>query len=298
MPKIDPEPTALLDREEYVEQAHFFRALGERLPKNEPLQEVLVQVREEVLATTKLPMAIDFLLGELRHCGEMASAMEQLAHYFTSFQTYVIAEAENERGRFDMRVAVEILRFEAEYRAAGASSPGAFMYQFEALCRNRLRYEPGLDALVQDPIYNQPWREWLKTVRRQIGIVDFADLVYVRSQHYVNDRLRRRQEVDPDCPVLFGEKEGKIAVANRRKDPLYLFAALQRHLGYPQVPRPKPVDETPQLIPQLLRRLERLEIRIKLLEDEQKGGIDITKFYGPPGSLPGSLPDGAPPPID
>ena len=174
--------------------------------------------------------------------------------------------------------------------AAGASSRGAFMYQFEALCRNRLRYEPGLDAMVQDPIYDQPWREWLKTVRRQIGIVDFADLVYVRSQHYVNERLRRRQEIDPDCPVLFGEKEGKIAVANRRKDPLYLFAALQRHLGYPQVPRPKPVDETPQLIPQLLRRMERLETRIKLLEDEQKGGIDITKFYGPPGSLPGHCP--------
>jgi hypothetical protein len=26
--------------------------------------------------------------------------------------------------------------------------------------------------------------------------------------------------------------------------------------------------------------MERLEKRIKLLEEEQKGGIDITKFYG------------------
>ena len=38
--------------------------------------------------------------------------------------------------------------------------------------------------------------------------------------------------------MLFGEKEGRIAMANRRKDPLYLFSALQRHLGYPSVPRP------------------------------------------------------------
>ena len=110
----------LLDREEYVEQAHFFRTLGERLPKNQPLQDLLGQVREEVLATTKLPMAIDFLWGELRHCGEMASAMAKLDHYFTPFQTYVIAEAEDERGRFDMRVAIEILRFEAEYRSTGS----------------------------------------------------------------------------------------------------------------------------------------------------------------------------------
>ena len=84
--------------------------------------------------------------------------------------------------------------------------------------------------------------------------------------------------------MLFGEKEGKIALANRRKDPLYLFAALQRHLGYPPVPRPAPADDTPQLIPQMMRRMERLETRIKLLEEEQKGGIDLTRFYGLPGA--------------
>ena len=44
---------------------------------------------------------------------------------------------------------------------------------------------------------------------------------------------RRRTVAPPEKPMLFGEKEGKIAWANRKKDPLYLFAALQRHLGYP-----------------------------------------------------------------
>jgi hypothetical protein len=275
----------LLDRDEYIEQAYFYRALGERLPHNMPLQELLAQLRDEVLSTTKLPMALDFLLGELKHRGEISSGMRKLAHYFTTFQTYVVSEGEDERGRFDLRVAFEILRYEVEYRAAGASRPGAFLYQFEALCRNRLRYEKGLDAMAQDPIYDEAWRKWLETVRRQVGIIDLADLVYVRSQHYANDRIRRFGELDTSEPILFGEKEGKIALANRRKDPLYLFAALQRHLGYPHVPRPQPIDETPQIIPQLLRRMERLDTRMKLLEDEQRGGIDLTRFYAPPGQL-------------
>ena len=97
-------PTKPLDREEYVEQAHFFRALGERLASNVPAQEVLASVREEVLATTKLPLAIDFLLGELRHAGSVGPAMAQLPHYFTPFQAFVIQESENERLRFEIYV--------------------------------------------------------------------------------------------------------------------------------------------------------------------------------------------------
>lgn len=80
-------------------------------------------------------------------------------------------------------------------------------------------------------------------------------------------------------PILFGEKEGKIAWANRQKDPMYLFAALQRHLGYPTAPRIKRIDETREQIPLILRKLERLELRIKLLEEEAREGLDITKFY-------------------
>ena len=55
--------------------------------------------------------------------------------------------------------------------------------------------------------------------------------------------------------------------------------ALQRHLGYPSVPRLEPPDALPQLLPQLARRLERMEHRVKLLEEEQRGGFDLTKFY-------------------
>jgi hypothetical protein len=57
-------------------------------------------------------------------------------------------------------------------------------------------------------------------------------------------------------------------------------------LGYPFAPRLKRPDETREQIPLVLRRLERLELRIKLLEDESKEGIDITKFYAQDGKPP------------
>jgi hypothetical protein len=276
----------MLDREEYVEQEYFFRTLSERLPKNMPLQELLRQTREELLATTKLPLAIDFMRAELEHSGVLAPAMERLSHYFTPFQGYLVAEAENERGRFDTRIALEILRAEAEYRARDVTPQGLFVFQFEALCRNRLRYDQGLGAIADDPLYDQDWRAWILTVRRQIGLIDFPDLLYVRSEDYQARRARREGgQVEPEAAVLFGEKEGKIAAANRGKDPLYLFAALQRHLEYPQVPRPKPQDDSAEVLPQVLRRLERLETRIKLVEEEQRGGIDLTKLYERPPEL-------------
>jgi hypothetical protein len=274
----------MLDREEYIEQAHLFRTLGERLADNVPMQELMDHVKQEILSTTRLPMAIDFLLTELRHIGMMSSAMERLPHYFTPFQTYVMQEAESERGRFDLRIAVAILRHEADYRSKGPIPQAMFMYQFECLCRNRLKYDPGLAAIAGDPIYDANWQEWIRELRHRIGMVDFADMIYVRSQFNIVHRTRPGEEPPvPEKPILFSEKEGKIAWANRRKDPLYLFAALQRHLGYPAVPRPKRPDESRNLLPLLNLRVEKLESRLKLLEEEgRKGGIDLTKLYGKP----------------
>jgi len=272
----------MLDREEYVEQVHLFHAMTERMQTQVPLQELLVNVREELLATTRLPMAIDFMLAELKHCGAMGYAMERLGHYFAPFQTYVIREAEQDGGRFDMRVALSILEREAQYRSEQCPPQGLFLYQFEAVCRNRMRYDPALSAMALDPVYDERWRSWILTVRRQIGLVDLADLIYVRSDYYRQQNPTSKLEFG-QFPVLFGQKEGRIAVANRQKDPLFLFAALQRHLGYPRVPRPDPVDTEAQVTTQLARRVERLETRVKLLEDEQrKGGIDLPSFYSPP----------------
>jgi hypothetical protein len=272
---------APLGVEEYIEQAHFFGALAERMKSGSPAQEILGSIREEVLATTKLPMAIDFLLSELRQVGAFAAAMRRLGHYFTAFQTFLMAEAEKERGKFDLRTALEILRREAEYRAGGVGRPaatvaGLFLFQFEALCRSRLGYDRGLEAVAKDPSYDETWREWILKIRRQVGMVDLADLVYVHSEHYA----QRNKDAEATL-ILFGEREGRIALANRKKDPLYLFNSLHRQMGYPEVPRAEVQSDEPALIHQAMRRLEQLEKRIQLVEEEQKGGIDLTKFYGP-----------------
>lgn len=277
----------MLDREELVEQAYFFGKLYERIGRETTLQELFEQSRYEVLATTKLPMAIDFLTGELKHLGVIAPAMKKIGHYFTSFQTFVVEQAELDHGRFDFKTAILILKHDAEYRSKQLDKQGAFMFQFECLCRNRLNYDQGLKAMSDDPIYDANWKEWILIVRRQLGFVDIADLIYGRSESFVQMRKRKLgPDAEAEYPILFGEREGRIAYANRQKDPLFLFAAMQRHLGYPPVPRREIKDDTIDLIPQMQRRIERLESRIKFMEDEQRQGIDITKLYVNPKQVP------------
>lgn len=276
----DPSSLAPLGQEEYIEQAHFFRAFAERISHNVPAQEVLSSVREEVLATTKLPMAIDFMLAELRHLGVVSLAMRKLKHYFTSFQAFIMEEAENDRRRFDLRIALAILQKEAEYRAGEPTLQGLFLFQFEVLCRNRLGYDRGLTAVADDPAYSNAWRRWILDLRHQVGVVDFADLIYVQSEYYKAVK-ERAGKADAGLIPLFGQREGRIALANRRKDPLYLFSSFHRQLGYPEVPRQQPADREQYLLPSLARRMEQLETRVKLMEEELRGGIDITRFYGP-----------------
>ncbi len=280
----------LLQREEYVEQAYLFRSLAQRTKQGEPVQELLHYLREEVLTTTKLPLAIDYMLAELNHVGTMGSAMSKLPHYFTPFQSYIIESAEEERGRFDMNTALLVLEHEAQFRSESSDPASFFFYHFEAICRNRLDYDYGLMAISKDPIYDDSWKNWIQKVRHQIGIVDLADLVYVHSHYYVTrQRESGDSEIEIPAPILFGEKEGRIALANRKKEPLFFFSALARQLNYPNVPRPKPPDPTQDLLPKLLRTMERLETRIKLLEDEQREkGIDLSQFFEKPRNPPDS----------
>ena len=268
-----------LDRAEYVEQAYLFQLLRERTGQQMPMQELLEQVHYELLATTRLPMAVEYLLTELKHSGQMFRAMYKLAHYFTPFQSYLVEQAELESGRFTMEIALMVLEAEARYRAKSATEPGLFFYQFEAICRNRLNYDKGLTAVSNDPFYSPPWSKWILMLRAQVGLVDLADLLFLSSEEYKNRLVAAGQSIEGKGPFLFGEKEGRIAVGNRNREPLFLFSGMQRHLGYPRVPRPVPQDETNELIPQLARRIERLESRIKLMEEERRSGLDITKFY-------------------
>jgi len=209
--------------------------------------------------------------------------MARLPHYFTAFQTFVITQAEYEGGRFDIRTALAILEREAAYRGEGVTPQGLFFYRFECLSRNRLDYGHGLEAVADDAAFDDDWRSWIHTVSRQVGLIDLADLVFVRSPEYW--RLERRDAMaagrdsaGPDRVILFGEKEGRIARANRGKDPLFFFAALQRQLHYPGVPRPAPATPAAETPAVLARRIDRVEMRVKLLEEEARGGIDLSRF--------------------
>jgi hypothetical protein len=271
----------VLDREEYIEQAYFFRTFRERQANNQATQQILEGVHEEILSTTRLPLAIQFLATELKHSGLLSSGFARLGHYFTPFQTYVIRRTEEEGSRFTTDIALQVLEREALYRAGQLTPQGLFIYQFEVLSRNRLGYDEGLAAMLGDPLYNAEWRDYIEFVRRQGGTVEFANLVYLRSDLYVLEQRRQDPSYQPPVPPLFGEKEGKIAKANRGRDPLYLFAALQRQLGYPEVPKPKPPDDLASRVAALKARVRDLEQRLQLVESELRGQIDLSKFGKP-----------------
>jgi len=262
-----------LPLDEYIEQAFFFENFRSRIEEGYSAQEFLSAIRAELLTTVQLPMAIEFMLTDLKHTGLLSSAMQRITHYFTPFQAFVIAESEREDCRFDFRIALEILAKEAKYRSETPPIQGLFFYQFETLCRNRLGYDKGLEMLIQDSAYNDDWKEWLTILRKQIGLVDLAEMIFYRSEFY------KVKGVESDVVPLFGEREGRIAFASRQRDPVFLLSALSRHLGYPSVPRLKRATEEDNLVPLLQRRIEHLESRLQLLEEELRGGVNLNRFY-------------------
>lgn len=276
---------AVLDREEYIEQAYFFRIFRERLEEKVSTQDILHHIHEEVLSITRLPLAIQFLATDLKHTGLLSSGFARLKHYFTPFQAFCIEQTEAEQKRFSIEICMQVLEREAQYRAGGPTQPGLFVYQFETLSRNRLGYDQGLAAMEEDPYYDEDWRAFIGLVRRKVGVIEFADLVYLRSVLYVAEQQRVNPAYQPPLVPLFGEKEGKIARANKGRDPLYLFAALQRQLGYPEVPRMRMAESLATKLDVILVKLKELEQRLKLVEGEVRGQVDLSEFMNKPDLL-------------
>src|SRR5271165_6401600 len=131
----------ILEREEYVEQAYFFRILRERMASDMAAQDILGRLHEEILSTTRLPYAVQFLSAELKHTGLLSSGFARLPHYFTPFQAFVVSRTEQDGLRFNVETALLVLEREAQYRAGEPTPAGLFVYQFETLCRNRMGYE-------------------------------------------------------------------------------------------------------------------------------------------------------------
>ena len=163
--------------------------------------------------------------------------------------------------------------------------------------------------MARDPAFDATWRDWIRTVRRQIGMVDLADLIYVHSEYY-HQRSESRQgeragaSSAPSERCEIGAEDGPARSDDQGARPLRRAgradragqspqgpAAIcsrrsHRQLGYPEVPRPQLADPEQALLPQLARRLEQLEARLKLVEEEQRGGLDLTKFYARPDRRP------------
>jgi hypothetical protein len=272
----------VLEREEYIEQAYFFHTFRERLVDGLPSQDILARIGEELLSTTRLPLAVSFLCSEVKVLGLMGPAMARISHYFTPFQTHVISQAEHDTSRFAMEQALLVLEREAKFKSESPSLPALFVFQFEALARNRLGYTQGLAAMAADPIYTEDWQDYILTLRTRLGDVDFADLIYVRSEQFVKERRQLNPDFTPKFPTLFGEKEGKIARANRGRDPMYLFSALQRQLGYPEVPRPKRPDELEARVLLLEQKIAQLENRLKVAETDVQQDVDLAQVLVKP----------------
>ncbi|MBN9519588.1 hypothetical protein J0H58_13870 [bacterium] len=273
--------TPVLDREEYVEQAYLFRTVRDRLAENLPVQDILLAAHDELLTTTRLPYAVQFLVTELKHSGLLGNGFGKLPHYFTPFQAFVVTQAETARQKFDMATAFLVLEREAGYKAVGVTPAGLFVYQLETITRNRLGYNAGLDAMAFDPHYESVWREYVGFVRRQMGVIDLGQLVYLRSDLYVADVRRSEPTYEPPVPPVFGVKEGRIAKASRGREPVYLFAALQRQLGYPEVPKPNQRDDLKTKLDVITNKLKELEQRLRLAEGEIRGSIDLSQFGKP-----------------
>ncbi|HEX4614061.1 MAG TPA: hypothetical protein VH092_38115 [Urbifossiella sp.] len=273
--------TPVLDREEYVEQAYLFHTVRDRLGENLPVQDILLAAHDELLTTTRLPYAVQFLITELKHSGLLGNGFAKLPHYYTAFQAFAVTQAETARQKFEMGTAFLVLEREAGYKAAGVTPAGLFVYQLETITRNRLGYAAGLDAMALDPHYDPVWREYIAFVRRQMGVIDLGQLVYLRSDLYVADVRRNEPGYEPPVPPVFASKEGRIGKASRGREPVYLFSALQRQLGYPEVPKPNQRDDLKTKLAVITTKLKELEQRLRLAEGEIRGNVDLSQFGKP-----------------
>ncbi|MGV2338980.1 MAG UNVERIFIED_CONTAM: hypothetical protein LVR18_34855 [Planctomycetaceae bacterium] len=117
---------------------------------------------------------------------------------------------------------------------------GLFIYQLECIrAEPLLGYADGLKAMSEDPLYGDDWRRWILRLQSELGTLELAELVFRVSEHFYTGRARQAagwRTVSVVWCCLVSRRAGLLA-ATSAVMPLYLFAALQRGLGYPSVPK-------------------------------------------------------------
>ena len=282
----------VLEREEYIEQAYFFHAFRERLIDGLPSQDILSRIGEELLSTTRLPLAVSFLSTDIKGSGVMAPAMARIGHYFTPFQTHVVDQAEQDAQPLrdgasptgpgaggEVQGGEPIPAGAVRLPVRGPVAQPARLYEGPGGDGGRPLLHRGLAGLHPDA--PQPAR------RRRLRRPD------LRALRVFRERAKQlNPEFIPKFPTLFGEKEGKIARANRGRDPMYLFSALQRQLGYPEVPRPRRPDELEARVLLLEQKIAQLENRLKAAESDLQQDDASPRCWSSPRIPRASRPDG------
>ena len=65
-----------------------------------------------------------------------------------------------------------------------------------------LGYDAGLRAMAADPHYDRDWSAFVNDLRSQVGLVDFGDILFLRSEMYVKERRRKEPDYEPPLPPL------------------------------------------------------------------------------------------------
>ena len=274
---------AVLDRDEYVEQAYFFRVFRERLADNLPAQDILTRVHEELLSSTRLPYAVQFLVAELKHSGLLANGFCETAALLHSVPgVRRSGRPRTRRSGFRCRRPCSSWNARRSSRPRSPTKPGLFIYQFETIARNRLGYLDGTAAVAADPIYDADWRAFIGGLPRQVGDIDFADLVYLRSELYRAGAAARESVLRAVAAAAVrreggedrqGEPQPRPAVSLRRAPATTRVSRSATLLRSATTARSK--------WEKLETKLRELETRLKLAEGELRGNVDLSQFGKP-----------------
>ena len=104
---------------------------------------------------------------------------------------------------------------------------------------------------------------------------------YAQAEDRLHELLKQYRRCEGTMSEVFGAKEGKIGKASRGREPVYLFSALQRQLGYPEVPKPNQRDDLKTKLDVITGKLKELEQRLRLAEGGLRGGIDLSQLGKP-----------------
>jgi len=104
--------------------------------------------------------------------------------------------------------------------------------------------------MAQDPIFDEAWREWILTVRRQSAFVDFADMIYgperllSKAAAAAGGGNRGRRKAD----AVRREGREKSPGPTGRRTRFISSRLCNAISAYPAVPRPKKIDETQNVL--------------------------------------------------